>query len=426
MSYRIPFNKPAIAGNEYAYIADSLARGHISGDGHYTRECQSLLESELGVPRALLTTSCTHALEMCALLLDIRAGDEVIVPSFTFVSTVNAFVLRGARPVFADIRPDTLNLDERLLEGLITPRTRAIVVVHYAGVGCAMDAILAIAARHGIAVVEDNAHGLFGRYQGQLLGTFGCLATQSFHETKNIYCGEGGALLINQPSLIERAEILREKGTNRSAFYRGQVDKYTWVDAGSSYVISDCLAAFLYAQLEQRERISAARAGVWHRYAESLDGWAGEQRIALPRVPPWCEQSFHMFYLLMPTLESRQALIAHLKTRGILAVFHYVPLHCSPMGQRYGGMLGDCPVTESISDRLVRLPFYNDLSAELQSDVIHAIREFSVAPQRDIVAPFDLRILARTVSDHAPADLTNLAQACADPVESRTPSPARS
>jgi dTDP-4-amino-4,6-dideoxygalactose transaminase len=426
MTYRVPFNKPAIAGNEYAYIADSLARGHISGDGYYTRECQSLLERELGVGRVLLTTSCTHALEMCALLLDIRPGDEVIVPSFTFVSTVNAFVLRGARPVFADIRPDTLNIDEALLEKLITHRTRAIVVVHYAGVGCDMDSIMSIASRHGIAVVEDNAHGLFGRHNGQLLGTFGCLATQSFHETKNIYCGEGGALLINQPSLIERAEILREKGTNRSAFYRGQVDKYTWVDAGSSYVISDCLAAFLYAQLEQRARIAAARAEVWRRYAEGLHEWAGEQGIGLPQVPASCEQSFHMFYVLMPTLESRQALIAHLKSRGILAVFHYVPLHCSPMGQRFGGRMGDCPVTESIGDRLLRLPFYNDLTAEVQSDVIRAVREFTVPAQIDRVAQLDLRRLAETLSDPAPAELANLAQACADPAESRIPSPARS
>jgi dTDP-4-amino-4,6-dideoxygalactose transaminase len=425
-AYRIPFNKPAIAGNEYAYIADALARGHISGDGHYTRACQALLQRELGGPRVLLTTSCTHALEMCALLLDIRPGDEVIMPSFTFVSTANAFVLRGARPVFADIRPDTLNINEGLLETLITHRTRAIVVVHYAGIGCAMDAIMAIAYRHGIAVVEDNAHGLFGRYRGQLLGTFGCLATQSFHETKNIYCGEGGALVINQHSLIERAEILREKGTNRSAFFRGQVDKYTWVDAGSSYVISDCLAAFLYAQLEQRERIGAARGGVWHRYAEALKDWADEQGVGLPHVPPECEQSFHMFYVLMPTLESRQALIEHLKDRGILSVFHYVPLHCSPMGQRFGGRSGDCPVTESISDRLLRLPFYNDLTADVQAEAIRAIREFSVTAQSGITVPFDLHRLAQSVSDPEPAEVATLAQACADPAESHIPSPLRS
>lgn len=426
MSYRIPFNKPAIAGNEYAYIADALARGHISGDGSYTKECQALLEREMGVPRALLTTSCTHALEMCALLLDIRPGDEVIVPSFTFVSTVNAFVLRGARPVFADIRQDTLNVDERLLPELITPRTRAIVAVHYAGVGCAMDTILRIAASRGIAVVEDNAHGLFGRYKGRLLGTFGCLATQSFHETKNIYCGEGGALLINDTGLIERAEILREKGTNRSAYYRGEVDKYTWVDTGSSYVISDCLAAFLYAQLEHREQIGAARATVWHRYAEGLKDWASEQGVGLPHVPAWCEQSYHMFYLLMPTLEARQALIAHLRNQGILSVFHYVPLHSSPMGRRLGGRPGDCPVTEAVSDRLLRLPFYNQLSEDVQWDVIRAIGQFNVARQSGTLAPCDRHTAAETEPDPVSVSLANLGQACASPVESHTTSPSRS
>ncbi len=388
---QIPFNKPAIAGNEYAYIADAIARGHISGDGYYTRQCQNALEETLGVPRALLTTSCTHALEMSALLLDIREGDEVIVPSFTFVSTVNAFALRGARPVFIDIRPDTLNMDERLLEGLITPRTRAIVVVHYAGVGCEMDAILTIAGQHGIPVVEDNAHGLFGHYRGRMLGTFGCLATQSFHETKNIHCGEGGALLINDPSLIARAEILREKGTNRSAFFRGQVDKYTWVDFGSSYVISDCLAAFLYAQLERREQIAAARGRVWRNYANALQGWAMSNGIGLPYVPAHCQQPFHMFYLLMPTLASRQRLIEHLKARGILSVFHYVPLDRSPMGKKYG--VFECPQTQRVADTLVRLPLYNDLSDSAQEQIVDAIREFSVGSSEDLAK------LARAVAE---------------------------
>jgi dTDP-4-amino-4,6-dideoxygalactose transaminase len=373
---QIPFNKPAIAGNEYAYIADALKRGHISGDGYYTRQCQTVLEKTVGVQKALLTTSCTHALEMCALLLDIREGDEVILPSFTFVSTANAFVLRGARPVFADIRPDTLNLDERLLEGLITPRTRAIVVVHYAGVGCEMDTILSIAARHGIAVVEDNAHGLFGRYKGRMLGTFGCMATQSFHETKNIHCGEGGALLINDPSLTARAEILREKGTNRSAFFRGAVDKYTWVDLGSSYVISDCLAAFLYAQLEQRKQIAAARGRIWHGYANKLGAWAASNSIRLPEVPSHCEQPFHLFYLMMPSLEARQKLITHLRSRGILSVFHYVPLDSSPMGRSYGQFR--CPQTQIAADTLLRLPLYNDLTEEEQAKIVTAIHEFSV------------------------------------------------
>ncbi|MCI0644324.1 MAG: dTDP-4-amino-4,6-dideoxygalactose transaminase, partial [Chloroflexi bacterium] len=257
--YKIPFNKPFVAGDEFRYMAQAMERGHISGDGYFSKQCHGLLEESLGVRRALLTTSCTHALEMAALLLDIRPGDEVIIPSFTFVSAANAFVLRGARPVFADIRPDTLNIDESQLEGLITPRTKAIVVMHYGGVGCEMDAIMEIAGRHGVAVVEDNAHGLFGKYRGRYLGTFGCLATLSFHETKNFSCGEGGALLINDAALVERAEIIREKGTDRSRFFRGQVDKYTWVDVGSSYLSSDLLAAFLYAQLEAREEIQARR-----------------------------------------------------------------------------------------------------------------------------------------------------------------------
>jgi dTDP-4-amino-4,6-dideoxygalactose transaminase len=374
---QIPFNKPAIAGNEYAYIADAIRRGHISGDGHYTRLCQAALEKAVGVPRALLTTSCTHALEMSALLLNIGAGDEVIVPSFTFVSTVNAFVLRGAKPVFCDIRPDTLNLDETLIEALITPRTRAIVVVHYAGVGCEMDAIMAMAARHGIAVVEDNAHGLFGLYKGRALGTFGAMATQSFHETKNIHCGEGGALLINDASLVARAEILREKGTNRSAFFRGAVDKYTWVDVGSSYVISDCLAAFLYAQIEKSEQIGEARARVWRTYSNALGGWAAANGVRLPYVPPHCRHTSHMFYLLMPSLESRDGLIAHLKARGILSVFHYVPLHSSPMGRGYGQF--HCPQSEAVSNTLLRLPLYNDLGREDQNRVVDAVMEFRTA-----------------------------------------------
>ncbi len=323
--------------------------------------------------KALLTTSCTHALEMAALLLDIGPGDEVIVPSFTFVSTVNAFVLRGARPVFIDVRPDTLNLDETKLERLITPRTKAIVPVHYAGVGCEMDAILEVAQRYGVAVVEDNAHGLFGKYKGRYLGTFGSLATQSFHETKNFTCGEGGALLINDPQYIERAEILREKGTNRSRFFRGQVDKYSWVDVGSSYLPSDILAAFLYAQLEARAEIQAKRRHLWHYYYEHLRDWAEEHHVRLPIVPPHCEQSYHMFYLLMPSLEQRQALIAYLKSCGILSVFHYLPLHLSDMGRRFGGQEGDCPVTEEVSDRLVRLPFFNDLSPQDQEWVVHNV-----------------------------------------------------
>ena len=378
-SYRIPFNKPCLTGKESEYMLQAVLNGHISGDGPFSRKCHTWLEQFLGVPKALLTTSCTHALEMAAFLLDLQPGDEVIVPAFTFVSTVNAFVLRGARPVFADIRSDTLNIDEDQLESLITPRTRAIVMVHYAGVGCEMDAILPIARRHGLEVIEDNAHGLFGRYRDQYLGTFGSLATQSFHETKNITCGEGGALLINNPKYTERAEILREKGTNRSRFFRGQVDKYTWVDVGSSYLPSDVLAAFLYAQLEQYAQIQEKRSAIWQRYQAGLADWAAENNVRLPYTPEHCEQPYHMFYLLLPSLEERTALIERLKIHGILAVFHYLPLHLSEMGQRYGGKAGDCPVTEKISDRLLRLPFYNDLSLDEQASIIETIRGFRTA-----------------------------------------------
>jgi dTDP-4-amino-4,6-dideoxygalactose transaminase len=357
-------------------MADAIALGHTAGDGAFSARCHAFLEKAMGVPRVLLTTSCTHALEMAALLLGIQPGDEVIVPSFTFVSTVNAFVLRGARPVFADIRVDTLNLDERQLEGLVTSRTRAIVPVHYAGVGCEMECILAIAGRSGAEVVEDNAHGLLARHNGRYLGTFGCLATQSFHETKNVICGEGGALVINDRKYVERAEVIREKGTNRSRFYRGQVDKYTWVDVGSSYLPSDLLAGFLYAQLEQIETIQSRRRHIWHGYAEGLKEWAAGHGVGLPYVPAGSEQSYHMFYCVMPSLASRQALIEHLKRQGILSVFHYLPLHLSQMGLAFGGREGQCPITERISDRLLRLPFYNELSLEEQGQVIDAVLAF--------------------------------------------------
>src|SRR6516162_8483023 len=346
MSDHIPFNRACLLGNEFRYIFQALENSHISGDGNFTKRCHAWLENAIGVPKALLTTSCTHALELSALLLDFKAGDEVIVPSFTFVSTVNAFVLRGARPVFCDIRSDTLNIDEKQVEALVTDRTKAIIVVHYAGVGCEMDAILAIGKRHGIAVVEDNAHGLLGKYKGKYLGTFGCLATQSFHETKNFTCGEGGALLINDQRFVERAEIIREKGTNRNRFFRGQVDKYTWVDLGSSYLLSDVLAAFLFAQLEHREEIQARRRTIWKRYEAELKDWAARNWVQMPFVPEYCEQSWHMFYLLMPSFEVRQALIADLRERGVVSVFHYLPLHLSEMGRQWGGKEGDCPVTE--------------------------------------------------------------------------------
>jgi len=372
----VDFNKPSFLGNELAYIQQAIENRHISGDGPFTKKAQAFLETTLGLGRALLTTSCTHALEMAAFLLDIQPGDEVIVPSFTFTSTINAFAIRGARPVFADIRPDTLNLDERLLEGAITSRTRAILPVHYAGVGCEMDAILASAARRTIPVVEDNAHGLFGKYKGKLLGTFGSLATQSFHETKNITCGEGGALLINDPAFIERAEIIREKGTNRSRFFRGQVDKYTWVDLGSSYLPSDLLAAFLLAQLEVYQEIQSRRQRIWQYYQAHLGDWAASNGVQTPFIPPYCEQSYHMYYLLLPNLETRTRFIATLLSRGILSVFHYLPLHLSDMGRKLGGRPGDCPVTESISDRLVRLPFYTTLSLADQARVVEEILAF--------------------------------------------------
>lgn len=374
----VTFNKPTQVGNELEYIRQALQSSHISGDGDFTKKAHVVLERAVNVPKALLTTSCTHALEMSALLLDLKEGDEVIVPSFTFVSTINAFVLRGANAIFADVRPDTLNLDESKLEALITPKTRAIVVVHYAGVGCEMDAIMEIANRHSIPVIEDNAHGLFGKYKGKNLGTFGVLAAQSFHETKNLTSGEGGALLINDEKYFDDAEILREKGTNRSRFFRGQVDKYTWVNLGSSYLPSEILAAHLFAQLEKREEIQSARKKVWETYYKELGAWAEENRVQMPFVPAYCEQSYHMFYLLFPNLEARTKAIAHLKEREILAVFHYLPLHLSPMGEKYGGKVGDCPVTERVSDQLLRLPFYTNMTEEEQKTVISALKEFSV------------------------------------------------
>jgi dTDP-4-amino-4,6-dideoxygalactose transaminase len=369
----IPFNRSSLQGRELEYIFDTIRIGQVAGDQNYSRKCQRVLQDVIGCPSALVTTSCTHALEMAAILLGIGPGDEVIVPSFTFVSTANAFALRGATPVFADVRADTLNLDETRLESLITPRTKAIVPVHYAGVSCEMDAIQAIANRHGIPIIEDNAHGLFGRYRGKMLGTFGALATQSFHETKNITCGEGGALLINDERFMERAETIREKGTNRARFFRGHVDKYGWVDLGSSYVMSDVLAAFLFAQLEQRKAIQAQRQAIWERYDAELSDCTDCRGIRRPFVPAHCEQSWHMYYLVMPSLEQRTAFIAELKADGIAAVFHYLPLHLSEYASRWGGKPGDCPVTVDISDRLVRLPFFTGMTEEQQGRVISSV-----------------------------------------------------
>ena len=372
----IPFCRPYALGSEFAAIQQAISTCELSGDGAITKRCHQLLERTLGTHKALLTTSCTHALEMAALLLSPQPGDEVIVPAFTFVSTANAFALHGFKPVFADVRRDTLNMDENQLESLITERTRAIVPVHYAGVACELDSILRIADKHGIKVIEDNAHGLFAKYKGRYLGTFGALGTQSFHETKNFTCGEGGALLINDPTLAERAEIIREKGTDRSRFYRGQVDKYTWRDIGSSYLPSGILAAFLYEQLNAREHIQSARRQIFDRYRRELCGWAQAQGVQLPTIPEHCDQAYHMFYMLLPSMADRAALIAHLKAADIQATFHYVPLNTSSMGQSFGGRPGQCPVTEDISDRLVRLPFFTGMSTDEQSRVIERVCSF--------------------------------------------------
>jgi dTDP-4-amino-4,6-dideoxygalactose transaminase len=373
VSEPIWFNRPASTGHELEYMRQALEAGTISGDGPFTRRCHAIIEQITGAPKALLTTSCTHALELAALLLDIGPGDEVICPAFTFVSTINAFVLRGARPVFVDIRPDTLNLDETRLEEAITEKTKAILVVHYAGIACDMNAVCRIADARQIPIVEDNAHGLLGRYQGRPLGSIGRLSTLSFHETKNITCGEGGALVINDERLIARAEILREKGTNRSRFFRGEIDRYTWVDVGSSYLPSDLLAAFLLAQLEAREVIQQRRSEMWDEYEQALAPWAQANGVRLPIVPSHCEHPAHLFYLLLPSLAARNAFIAHMRAQQILTVFHYQPLHLSEMGQRFGGRPGMCPTTEDVADRLVRLPLYFQLSPDEQRRVIDAV-----------------------------------------------------
>jgi dTDP-4-amino-4,6-dideoxygalactose transaminase len=372
----VPFNRPTTTGAEPAGIAAALASGHWSGDGAFTRACHQILESTTGVRKALLTTSCTHALEMAALLLDIQPEDEVIVPSFTFVSTANAFALRGATPVFVDIRSDTFNLDESQLPQLLTAKTKAIVAVHYAGVACEMDAITELAGAHNVAVVEDNAHGLFGAYRGRPLGGFGALAALSFHETKNVTCGEGGALLIQDETLIDRAEVIREKGTDRSRFFRGDVDKYGWIDIGSSYLPSELLAAVLHAQLTQQDEIQRKRQRLWERYRRGLCEWAADRGVRLPFVPPHVEQPFHMFHLLLPTGQLRDSLLRHLRERGILAVFHYVPLHTSPYARRIGARNARCPVTEDVSARLVRLPFFTGMTDAEHDCVLAAVTAF--------------------------------------------------
>ena len=372
---RIPFNRPFLTGNELRYISDAHQHGHLSGDGEFTARCSRWLERNTGARRALLTHSCTGALEMAALLADLEPGSEVIMPSFTFVSTANAFCLRGAVPVFVDIRADTLNIDETLIEAAITNRTRAICVVHYAGVACEMHAIDAIAKRHGLLLIEDAAQAIESTFHGKALGTFGDLGTLSFHETKNVIAGEGGALLLNNDALVERAEIIREKGTNRSKFFRGQVNKYTWCDIGSSYLPSEVTAAFLWAQLENAGEITARRITLWNRYHEAFAGLEEGGLLRRPTVPAHCRQNAHMYYILLPNLERRTAFIEYLRGQGIMAVFHYVPLHSSPAGQRLGRAGGSLARTEDVADRLVRLPMWIGLEP-MQDAVIQAVREF--------------------------------------------------
>jgi dTDP-4-amino-4,6-dideoxygalactose transaminase len=367
----VPFNRATTAIKSYDYVRNVLDHGPLAGGGPYSKRCEALLASQIQAQAALLTSSCTDALEMSALLLNIAPGDEVIIPSFTFSSTATAFTLRGAVPVFADIRPDTMNIDETKIEHLITPKTKAIVVVHYAGVGCEMSFISSIASAHNIPILEDNAHGLYGTYRGQLLGTIGSLATQSFHETKNLSCGEGGAIVINDISYLSRAEILREKGTNRSRFFRGEVDKYTWVDNGSSYLPSEITAALLLAQLEEASSIQMKRRNLWQGLFDSIGPWADRRGIQMPHVPSYCEQAFHMFYLVMPSEKALVDLKRHLASRGVLAVTHYVPLHSSPYGVAVGR--GECPISDDISARLLRLPFFTDMSREEFEVVVAAV-----------------------------------------------------
>lgn len=375
---KIPFNKPTRSNRELPYLEECLRAPSLVGDGPFTRRCEALLEQTNGSARVLLTPSCTAALEMAAFLLDLGPGDEVVAPAFTFVSTLNAFVIRGARPLFVDVCADTLNLDPEQTAARITPRTKAILPVHYGGIACDMDALQRLAEANRIAIVEDNAHGLFARYRGRPLGTFGSLAALSFHDTKNFTCGEGGALMVNDARLLGRAEIVREKGTDRSRFARGEISRYSWVDVGSSYLPSELQAAFLLAQLEERTAVQAARQGIWERYAGELRSWAAANSVQLPCVPPECEPAYHLFHLILPSNRARQALAAHLHERGISAVSHYEPLHLSPMGRKLGGEAGMCPTTERVCERLLRLPFFTSMTASEQSCVIEAVCSFHI------------------------------------------------
>lgn len=378
MDFRIPFNKPFIIGKELEYITQSITSGKISGDGLYTKKCHTLMEEKFGASKVLLTHSCTAALEMAALLCDIQEGDEVILPSYTFVSTANAFYLRGAKLVFVDIRPDTLNMDETKLQNLITERTKIIVPVHYAGIACEMDTILDIARQHNIFVIEDAAQGVNAKYKNKFLGTLGDIGTYSFHETKNIICGEGGAIALNNERFIERAEIIREKGTNRSKFIRGEVDKYTWVDVGSSFLPSDLQAAFLYAQLENMEKITKRREQHFNYYYKALMPLENSGKIKLPGTVSESQSNGHLFYIILEDEDTRDALMNHLKKRGILAVFHYIALHLSPIGKRLGYSKGQLPVTESLSTRLLRLPLYYEITEEQQKEVVENITDFFI------------------------------------------------
>ena len=372
----VPFNLHHISESDQIYLAEAIAGEHSSGNGSFTQQAEAFISEFTTARRTLLTTSCTHALEMSALLCDLQPGDEVIVPSYTFVSTASAFALFGAKPVFVDSRRDTLNIDASLIEAAITPRTRAICAVHYCGVACEMEQILEIARAHQLIVVEDNAHGLFAKYHGKYLGTFGTLATQSFHETKNITCGEGGALLINDEALVERAEILREKGTNRSLFLRGQVDKYTWVDVGSSWVMSDLLAAILWGQLQRVDQINSQRVAIWNRYDHELRDWADRHGVLRPYTPAGCEHVGHLYHLRFREGDQRTRFIAHMKAHQITCVFHYQPLNTSPVGQRFGGFTGQCPISEHAGDCLVRLPIFTTLSEAEQTHVLEKVQQF--------------------------------------------------
>ena len=375
--FKIPFNRADIGPHDIELLAESISAGHISGNGPFTKRAEEQITEIIGSNRTLLTTSCTHALEMSALLLRLKPGDEVIVPAFTFVSTASAFMLYGAKPVFVDVRQDTLNIDLDQAEAAITSRTRAICVVHYGGVACEMERLVKLAKDHDLMLIEDNAHGLFAKYRGKYLGTFGALATQSFHETKNITCGEGGALVINDASLAERAEILREKGTDRTKFLRGQVDKYTWVDTGSSWVISDLLAAILFGQLSRADEIYKQRIDIWNRYHTELETWALNNNVVLPTVPEGCEHTGHVYHLRFQRGDQRDKFIEHLKQLGIYAVFHYQPLHLSTVGRTLGGRDGQFPITEGAGDCLVRLPLFNTLTNDEQTYIIESVTAFN-------------------------------------------------